>query len=93
MQELLTWLLEQVPVIIVMGIVIYGQYKEKKDLLDRLQRQTDYMMARDKETIKLLEGMETVLSNLSNANVTKSDLESLESNIKAELALIKERMK
>jgi len=93
MQELLTWLLEQVPVIVVMGIVIYGQYREKKDLLDRLQRQADYMMERDKETIKLLEGMETVLSNLSNANVTKSDLESLESNIKAELALIKERIK
>ena len=89
----MTWLLEQVPVIVVMGIVIYGQYREKKDLLDRLQRQADYMMERDKETIKLLEGMETVLSNLSNANVTKSDLESLESNIKAELALIKERIK
>lgn len=41
MENLQTWLLEQAPVIVVMGVVIYGQWKIIKKKDEEIQRLND----------------------------------------------------
>lgn len=93
MDQLLGWLLEQVPVIIVMGIVIHAQFKEKKSLLKELNKRNDYIIEREKATLKVMEGFENLLEKISEERVSKSDLKELENSIKLEIATLKGNLK
>lgn len=87
--QLLIWLLEQVPVIVVMGVVIHAQYKEKARLLDDLKSRNDYIIERDREMLKIMEGFESILFKIADEKVSKSDLIALEHSIKTEIATLK----
>lgn len=89
MENLLGWLLEQVPVIIVMGIGLYSQHQEKKRILGDLKDRNDYIIERDKQIIEITEKISNVLENISRKNATKSDIEGLESAIKVEITTLK----
>ena len=87
--QLLIWLLEQVPVIIVMGVVIQAQYKEKVRLLDDLKSRNDYIIERDREMLKIMEGFENILYKIADEKVSKSDLVALEHSIKTEISKLR----
>ena len=77
-EGLIKWLLQQVPVVVVMGVVIYVQYKQIVQLFKSLEEKNEKMVLRENKMASVLTGIEKALEKIAETHITKQDLELME---------------